>query len=126
MKQTKTTQQQGFALIESIIAMVVFAILLVALLNYSQYITLNFNQIFQHSAVIRELNSQLEYKSSMMEIARENQELFYPNWQLNLQVLSVPENCTDTTATLSNPRQKFVLTRRVCRTGDNNVSGLSF
>lgn len=30
--------QQGFALVESMIAVVVFAILLIALLNYSQYI----------------------------------------------------------------------------------------
>ncbi|EKT60127.1 type IV pilus modification PilV family protein [Providencia sneebia] len=126
MKQNQIIQQQGFALIESIIAMVVFAILLVALLNYSQYITLNFNQIFQHSAVIRELNSQLEYKSSMKAVERENQKPLSPNWQLNLQDFSVSENCTDTTVALSNPRQKFVLTRRVCRTGDNNVSGLSF
>jgi len=125
MKQ-QNNKQQGFALIESMIAMVVFAILLVALLNYSQYITLNFNWIFQQSAAIRELHSHLERKASMMEIEPENSKLLYSDWQINLQRLTVSENCIDTKIALSTARQTLSLSRWFCRTGDNNVSSLSF
>lgn len=52
--------QQGFALVESMIAVVVFAILLIALLNYSQYIALNFNQISQSAKAVRSLHGTLE------------------------------------------------------------------
>ncbi|EKT58207.1 prepilin-type N-terminal cleavage/methylation domain-containing protein [Providencia burhodogranariea] len=125
MKQ-QDKKQQGFALIESMIAMVVFAILLVALLNYSQYITLNFNWIFRQSAAIRELQSNLERKASMMDIESKNTKLFYPDWQINLQTFAVSENCTDTTIALSTARQTLSLSRWFCRTGDNNVPSLSF
>lgn len=125
MKQ-RDNKQQGFALIESMIAMVVFAILLIALLNYSQYITLNFNWIFRQSAVIRELQNHLEKKASMMEIESENSEFLYPDRQINLQTFTVSENCTNTQIALSTARQTLSLSRWFCRTGDNNVSSLSF
>ncbi len=72
-------QQYGFALIESMIAVVVFAILLIALLNYIQYITLNFNQIYQESTAIRELQSSLERKASSMEITSVDSEISHPD-----------------------------------------------
>ncbi|MCW2257982.1 prepilin peptidase dependent protein C [Providencia alcalifaciens] len=125
MKQ-QDNKQQGFALIESMVAMVVFAILLIALLNYSQYITLNFNWIFRQSAVIRELQSHLEKKASMMEIESENSAFFYPDMQINLQTFTVSENCTNTQIALSTAKQTLSLSRWFCRTGDNNVSSLSF
>lgn len=125
MKQ-RVKIQQGFALIESIVAMVVFAILLIALLNYSQYITLNFKWIFRDSMAIRELQSTLERKAAKMEIETNDVPFIYPNWEVNLHTFMVSEYCTGTTVILSMDRQQLSLNRGFCRTGDNNVSGLSF
>ncbi len=47
------------------IGVVIFAISLVALVNYSQYIILNFNKLYMNSSAIRVLHSTLE-KSSML------------------------------------------------------------
>ncbi|WP_255254497.1 type IV pilus modification PilV family protein [Providencia rettgeri] len=54
------TKQQGFALVEAMIGVVIFAISLVALVNYSQYIILNFNKLYMNSSAIRVLHSTLE------------------------------------------------------------------
>ncbi|MEX6398020.1 prepilin-type N-terminal cleavage/methylation domain-containing protein [Providencia hangzhouensis] len=59
------TKQQGFALVEAMIGVVIFAISLVLLVNYSQYIILNFNKLYMNSSAIRVLHSTLE-KSSML------------------------------------------------------------
>lgn len=118
--------QRGFALIESMLALVIFAILLVALLNYTQHITLNFNWIFHSSAAVRELQSSLERNAVDMELMPDDPSFLYPSWQINLQSFMVSESCTSATVSLLSTQQDFSLNRWFCRTGDNNVSGLSF
>ena len=124
--RSPTSQQEGFALIESMIALVVFAILLIALLNYSQYITLNFNWIFYNSIALRELQSNLERTTVGVVPILENSGGMYPDWQLSSQTFTVLDGCRDIKVTLSTTRQALSLNRWFCRTGDNNVSGLSF
>ncbi|ELX8377606.1 prepilin-type N-terminal cleavage/methylation domain-containing protein [Providencia vermicola] len=119
-------KQRGFILIESMVSVVVFAILLMALLSYNQHIALNFNWIYHHSLVFRVLQNNLERQAVLMEPQLENTEFISPDWQINLQTLSVSESCSDTTIMLSTAKQSFSLNRWFCRTGDNNVSGLSF
>lgn len=119
-------EQCGFAIIESMLAVVIFAMLLVALLNYTQHITLNFNWIFSSSVAVRELQSSLEREAAQMALMADNPSFIYPNWQINLQSLMVSDNCTSTTVSLLSTQQDFSLNRWFCRTGDSNVSGLSF
>lgn len=119
-------EQCGFAIIESMLAVVIFAMLLVALLNYTQHITLNFNWIFSSSVAVRELQSSLEREAAQMALMADNPSFIYPNWQINLQSLMVSDSCTSTTVNLLSTQQDFSLNRWFCRTGDNNVSGLSF
>ena len=107
-------KQQGFSLIESMIAVVVFAILLIALLNYTQYITLNFNRIYQNSTAIRELQSALERKASSMEIASVNVEQFNFNWLITEAILLKDNNCTESVMALIIDTQQFSLNRWFC------------
>nr|WP_294106826.1 prepilin-type N-terminal cleavage/methylation domain-containing protein [Providencia sp.] len=111
-------KQQGFALIESMIAVVVFAILLIALLNYTQYITLNFNQIYQSSTAIRMLQSALERKASFIEITSVNTEQLYPNWQVAETLSSKGDKCTESIMALIIDTQQFSLNRWFCIVAD--------
>ncbi|MDD9340694.1 MAG: prepilin-type N-terminal cleavage/methylation domain-containing protein [Providencia heimbachae] len=120
-------RQQGFALIESMAAVVVFAILLIALLNYTQYITLNFNQIYQESTAIRALQSSLERKASSMEITSVDSEISYPDWQWKEIQSSQTQHCTESAISLlSGKRPPLSLSRWFCAIGESHVSGLSF
>lgn len=118
--------QQGFALAESMAGVVVFAILLIALLNYTQYITLNFNQIYQGATAIRVLHNTQEAKASSIEITTINSEISSLNWQKNEVYLQGLDGCTESTVSLSTGKQQFSLSRWFCKTGERHVSGLSF
>ncbi|OHT23398.1 prepilin-type N-terminal cleavage/methylation domain-containing protein [Providencia stuartii] len=122
----KLEEQRGFAIIESMLAVVIFAMLLVALLNYTQHITLNFNWIFSSSVAVRELQSRLEQEAAKMALIPNDPSFIYPNWQINIQSLMVSDSCTSTTVSLLSTQQDFSLNRWFCRTGDSHVSGLSF
>lgn len=126
------TEQQGFVLIESMIAVVIFAISLVALVNYSQYIILNFNQLYQHSSAIRALHSALE-KSSRSEGGVSQgkspsiaSNLRYPEWETQITRLSQAKNCTELVASVTIKKQSLSLNRWYCSIGEHNVSSVSF
>lgn len=124
--------QQGFALIESIIAMVVFAILLIALLNYTQYIVLNFNQLYKSSMAVRELHSLLEKQRlpadgiSKTESAFIGTDLRYSVGKIEQSHRYPAEFCTELMVSLLIPRQRLLLSRWYCSIGERNVSSLSF
>lgn len=100
-------KQQGFALIEAMIGVVIFAISLVALLNYSQYIILNFNQLYMNSSAVRALHSTLE-KSAMLTASISGEknsaidpDLRYPEWKIQMTRLSQVDNCTELVVSLT-------------------------
>lgn len=124
--------QQGFALIESIIAMVVFAILLIALLNYTQYIMLNFNQLYKSSMAIRELHSVLENQRipndeiSKTERPFIDTDLRYSVGKIERNHRYPAEFCSELMVSLLIPRQRLSLSRWYCSIGERHVSSLSF
>lgn len=118
--------QQGFALVESMTGVVVFAILLIALLNYTQYITLNFNQIYQGAMAIRVLHNTQEIKASSIGIESVNSGISNSNWQKNEAYLPGSDGCAESIISLSTGKQQFSLSRWFCKKGEQHVSGLSF
>ncbi|WP_369308523.1 prepilin-type N-terminal cleavage/methylation domain-containing protein [Providencia rettgeri] len=124
--------QQGFALVESMVATVVFAILLIALLNYTQYIVLNFNQLYKGSMAIRELHSVLENQSasagemSRVEIPFIDADLRYSDGKIEQSDRNPTEFCTELMVSLLIPRQRLSLSRWYCSIGEHHVSSLSF
>ncbi|EJD6500816.1 hypothetical protein VCB84_003648 [Providencia rettgeri] len=125
-------EQQGFALIQSIIATAVFAILLIALLNYTQYIVLNFNQLYKDSTAVRVLHSRLEKQGAVgdetysEEISSIGAVLRYPEWKIEQTLTHPVKYCTESMASLLISRQRFSLSRWYCSIGEHYVSGLSF
>lgn len=126
------TKQQGFALVEAMIGVVIFAISLVALVNYSQYIILNFNKLYMNSLAIRVLHSTLE-KSSMLgePISGEKNSsidpnLRYPEWKIQTTRLPRADNCTELMVSLTIKKQPFSLSRWYCSTGEYYVPSVSF
>ncbi|MEX9949789.1 prepilin-type N-terminal cleavage/methylation domain-containing protein [Providencia sp. wls1943] len=118
--------QQGFALVESMIAVVVFAILLIALLNYSQYIALNFNQIYQGSQAVRSLHGTLEGKRSSndkvpLEIGYQPQ-----REQIKIVHSTILGNCSESKVSLLVGGKLYSISRWMCAKGESHVSGLSF
>ncbi|EMT6575975.1 TPA: prepilin-type N-terminal cleavage/methylation domain-containing protein [Providencia rettgeri] len=125
-------KQQGFALVEAMIGVVIFAISLVALVNYSQYIILNFNQLYMNSSAIRVLHSTLE-KSVMSgePISGEKNSsigpnLRYPEWKMQTVRIPRVDNCTELMVSLTVKKQPFSLSRWYCSTGEHYVSSVSF
>ncbi|MEQ4675118.1 prepilin-type N-terminal cleavage/methylation domain-containing protein [Providencia vermicola] len=125
-------QQQGFALIESMIAMVVFAILLIALLNYTQYIVLNFNQLYKSSMAVRELHSALEKQRILVDKISKTERSFidtdlrYSVGKIEQSHRYPAEFCTDLMVSLLIPRQRLSLSRWYCSIGERHVPSLSF
>lgn len=127
---------QGFALVESMISVVVFAILLIALLNYSQYIALNFNQIYQGSQAIRSLHGTLEGKRSFNDKAPWEMESPYPEKQyqegysqkdqMKIVHSSSLGNCSESKVSLLVGGKLYSINRWQCAKGESHVSGLSF
>lgn len=123
--------QQGFVLIESIISLVIFAISLTALLNYSQYIILNFNQLYKSSVALRELQSTLEKRGKLeggLSLGKTpfiDKNLRYPNWVIQQTHLSRTDNCTELKVLLAIDKRSLSLSRWNCSTGERHVSGLS-
>ncbi|HHR5881972.1 TPA: type IV pilus modification PilV family protein [Providencia alcalifaciens] len=128
--------QQGFALVESMIAVVVFAILLIALLNYSQYIALNFNQIYQGSQAIRSLHGTLEGKYSFNDkvpwemespYLEEQYKEGHPQRDQMKIVHSVSlGSCGEFKVSLFVGGKLYSISRWQCAKGESHVSGLSF
>lgn len=124
--------QQGFALVESMIATVVFAILLIALLNYTQYIVLNFNQLYNSSTALRGLHSSLEKQRMsagelpQVQIPSMDSNLRYPELQIEQNRKYPVEFCTELTVSQLIPRHRLSLSRWYCSIGERHVSGLSF
>ncbi|EFB72742.1 Tfp pilus assembly protein PilV [Providencia rustigianii] len=118
--------QQGFALVESMVAVVVFAILLIALLNYSQYITLNFNQIYQGSMGLRAMQGALETKNASIDLGsiNINQQPFVP--QTTIAHFPRTGNCTESVVSLSVGQKQYSISRWYCAKGESHVSGISF
>ncbi|HGN1707283.1 TPA: prepilin-type N-terminal cleavage/methylation domain-containing protein [Providencia rettgeri] len=123
--------QQGFVLIESIISVVIFAISLTALLNYSQYITLNFNQLYKSSVGLRELHNTLEKRGKlggiipMGKIPSIDTNLRYPNWKIQQIGLSRTDKCAELMVLLVIEMRTLSLSRWNCSIGERHVSGLS-
>ncbi|MEQ5286091.1 MULTISPECIES: prepilin-type N-terminal cleavage/methylation domain-containing protein [Providencia] len=125
-------EQQGFALIEAMIGVVIFAISLVALVNYSQYIILNFNQLYMNSSAVRGLHSTLE-KSAMLTASISGEknsamdpDLRYPEWKIQATRLPQADNCTELVVSLTIKKQPFSLSRWYCSIGEHYVSSVSF
>lgn len=125
-------EQRGFALVESMIAVVIFAISLVALVNYSQYIILNFNQLYQGSSAIRALQSTLE-KNTILEGAIYTgkspsiaSNLRYPEWDIQTSRIPRAGNCIEFVASVTIKQQQLSLNRWYCSIGEHNVSSVSF
>ncbi|HHR6129600.1 TPA: type IV pilus modification PilV family protein [Providencia alcalifaciens] len=128
--------QQGFALVESMIAVVVFAILLIALLNYSQYIALNFNQIYQGSQAIRSLHGTLEGKRSFNDkvpwkMESQFQEEQYQEGHPQREQMKIVHSvslggCSESKVSLLVSGKLYSISRWQCAKGESHVSGLSF
>lgn len=128
--------QQGFALVESMIAVVIFAILLIALLNYSQYIALNFNQIYQGSQAIRALHGTLEGKRSFddkfpWKLESQSQEEQYQEGHPQRKQMKIVHSvslggCSESKVSLFVGGKLYSISRWQCAKGESHVSGLSF
>ncbi|ETS98231.1 prepilin-type N-terminal cleavage/methylation domain-containing protein [Providencia sp. PROV188] len=118
--------QQGFALVESMIAVVIFAILLIALLNYSQYIALNFNQIYQGSQAIRSLHGTLEGKRSFND--KVPLEIGYQPQREQIKIVHSVSlgGCSESKVSLFVGGKLYSISRWQCAKGESHVSGLSF
>ena len=123
--------QQGFALVESMIAGVIFAILLIALLNYSQYIALNFNQISQSAKAVRSLHGTLEktvssHNAIPLKVEPWAHDLQNREQQIEIVYSANVGSCAESKVSLSAGNKRHSISRWQCAKGESHVSGLSF
>ncbi len=122
-------KQQGIILIEALLASLIFGILLIALLNYYQYIILNFHQIWEKTAVSRSLHQSLEQHSAgLNRISSLSPDPNDKNneWKIRSHVVKKTSYCHEVTFVLTASEKEYSSKRWVCSMERDNVSGLSF
>ena len=122
-------KQHGIILIEALLASLIFGILLIALLNYYQYIILNFHQIWEKTAASRRVHQSLELHSAGLNRGslltpepsdKDNQ------WKLRTHSVTKTPYCHEVTLILTVSENEYSSKRWVCSMERGNVSGLSF
>lgn len=120
------SRQRGMALIEALFAALIFAISLIALLNYYQFIALNFHHIWNRTQALRVLNQSLELRAAGIYditsfISQQNAQ-----WKIIAHSVEQSVNCEQVTMILVVTANEYSSERWFCSLENINVSNLSF